>query len=84
MKEKEFLIWETKVLVVAVEMCDYIKMEFNESYSNEQRAYFALEGLPRLPLITGEVDDGGGAGRSHAEHCHDPSGIASRPTQYEW
>jgi len=32
----------------------------------------AIDGRPRL-AFTGE---------SHAEHCHEPSGIASRPTQY--
>lgn len=45
------------------------------------------EGRPRFPLTvdTGEIDEGaGGGGGSHAEHCHDPSGMASKPTQYEW
>ena len=46
--------------------------------------YLLLEGRPRLPLMTGagEVEGGGGAGGSQAEHCHDPSGMASKPTQY--
>lgn len=43
-------------------------------------SYLVREGRPRLPLSTGE-GNGGGAGGSHAEHCHDPSGMASRPTQ---
>lgn len=46
--------------------------------------YLVLEGRPRFPLMV-DVDagdeDGGGGGGSHAEHCHEPSGIASRPTQ---
>jgi len=33
-------------------------------------------------LIIGAGEEGGGAGESQAEHCHDPSGMASKPTQY--
>jgi len=49
-----------------------------------------IDGRPRfpLPVDAGEIDEGGGgggggggAGGSQAEHCHDPSGMASRPTQ---
>jgi len=36
-----------------------------------------------LIIGTGEdEEEGGGAGESQAEHCHDPSGMASKPTQY--
>ncbi len=51
---------------------------------NKSKIYLLLEGRPRFPLVTGEEDGGGGGGESQAEHCHDPSGIVSRPTQYEW
>ena len=47
-----------------------------------KKLYLLLEGRPRFPLITGAgEDDGGGGGGSQAEHCHDPSGMASKPTQ---
>ncbi len=45
-----------------------------------------IDGRPRLPLTgdVGEIDESGGgsgAGGSQAEHCHDPSGMASKPAQ---
>ncbi len=45
-----------------------------------------LEGRPRLPLTVdaGEIDEEGRGGGSQAEHCQDPSGMASRPAQYVW
>jgi hypothetical protein len=52
----------------------------NEKY----KLYLLLEGRPRFPLtIAAGEAGGGGGGVSHAEHCHEPSGMASRPTQYE-
>ena len=58
------------------------------SFESKENFYLLLEGRPRFPLLGGVdeldekesvsvIDDG-----SQAEHCHDPSGITSRPTQY--
>lgn len=47
-------------------------------------------GRPRFPLVLDTGEFGGiegvntGVGGAQAEHCHDPSGMDSRPTQYVW
>ena len=44
--------------------------------------YLLPDGRPRFAFTAGTGDDGvGGAGGSQAEHCHEPSGIDSRPAQ---